>query len=57
MVIYYTLEYQRNRGLWVVFINREKEGSFNFAGVFRGTKKDCKEWMEQRGIKNVKGRF
>ena len=52
MKIYYTLEL-KERGVWVVFKNIEKEFSFNFSGVFKGTKKECQEWMEERTLKGV----
>lgn len=47
MVCYYTLEYNKTRGLWVIWKNIEKEGSLNFYSVFEGSKNECKEVLNK----------
>lgn len=47
MSVYYTLKYNKIRGLWVIFKNIESERSFNFYKVFEGTKSECKEELKR----------
>ncbi len=51
MKIYYTLEYNKDRGVWVVFKNVERKQAFNFTGIFQGTKKECLEMVDKWNIK------
>jgi len=52
--IYYTLEYNKDRGVWVVFKNVERKQAFNFTGIYSGTKKECLEMVDKWNIKLVK---
>ena len=54
MKVYYTLEHIKNRGVWVIFKNVEREHSMNFMGIFRGTKTECLKWAKQWKIKITK---
>ncbi len=49
--VYYTLEYNKSRGVWTIFKNVEREHSFNFTGIFHGTRKECLEKVEQWKLK------
>lgn len=51
---YYTLEYVRNRGVWVIFKNVERKQAINFTGVFSGTKKECLEVVKKWNLKITK---
>ena len=51
MKVYYTLEYNKDRGFWTIFKNVEREQAFNFTGIFHGTKKECLAMVEQWKIK------
>jgi hypothetical protein len=52
--IYYTLEYNKSRGVWTIFKNVEREHSFNFIGIYKGTRKECLEMVEKWNIKLAK---
>lgn len=54
MKVYFTLEYIRSRGVWVIFKNVEREHSMNFMGLHSGSKKECLEWAKVCNIKIVK---
>lgn len=43
MKVYYTLEFNKCRGFWVVWKNIESERGINFVSVYEGTKNECKE--------------
>jgi len=55
MKIFYTIEYNNIRGLWVVYKNIEGDYSFNFFGMYEGTKKECEN--ELKRIINEQRRF
>ena len=55
-MVYYTLEFKANEGLWLMWKNREKEDSFNFKCIFEGTKVECKKKLKElcKQKKNLK---
>ena len=54
MKVYYTLEHIICRGVWIIFKNVEREHSFNFVGIFKGTKQECLKYAEEWNIKLMK---
>lgn len=47
MHVYYTIEYHPYNKYWVVWENSKFERGTHFRGIFRGTKKECKEFLEE----------
>lgn len=56
MEIYYTIEYNSKNKTWIVFKNTEGLRSFNFCGIYKGTKKECKEYLKENNLKESKVR-
>ena len=46
-MVYYTIEYKKNEGKWLIWKNIERNNAFNFMCVFEGTLKECKEKLKE----------
>lgn len=49
--VYYTLEFDRQKRLWIIFKNVISEHTMGFGGIYNGTKKDCLEYIKENNIK------
>ena len=52
----YSLEYDLQKRLWIVFKNVISEHTMGFGGIFNGTKKECLEYIKENKIKISKER-
>ena len=47
MNIIYTLEYHKPSKKWVVWKNIEGNQGYSFKGIFKGSRKECQEWIKK----------
>lgn len=55
MKIYYTIEYHTYSKRWVLWENTKFERGESCRGIFRGTKKECEEYL--KNLKEKKRKY